>query len=65
MRRILALVIGTGFAVGGLLLLYNLFFEAVKIPFMFVAGGGFMTFIGAAVMWDTVRNWNIPQSSDD
>jgi hypothetical protein len=60
MRKYIALVVGVGSLIGGGYLLYNLFFNASKIPFMFVLGGGFLIFIGGFVVLDTFRNWNTP-----
>ena len=58
MRKHLSLIIGAACLLGGIWLLYQLLFEAERFPIMFVAGGGLITFIGAALIWDTWRNWN-------
>ncbi len=58
MRKYIALVVGFGSLFGGGYLLYNLFFNATKIPFMFVAGGGMLMFIGGFITLDTIRRWN-------
>lgn len=57
MRKYIGLVFGVACFVGGLWLLYILFFEAERIQFMFVIGAAFLTFIGVAGLVDTWKNW--------
>ena len=64
MRKYIAIVVGFGALFGGGYLLYNLFFNATTIHFMFVAGGGFLMFIGCFVIFDTIRKWNTPALSE-
>jgi len=65
MRKYIALVAGSGALFGGWYLLYNLFFNATKIPFMFLAGGGMLLFVGGFIVFDTIRNWNNPSGEED
>ena len=62
MRKYVALIIGVGVLIGGGYLLYSLFFHAERFPFMFVAGGGFLMFIGGHLVVDTLRNWQEEKS---
>ena len=56
MRKILAFVLGLACLVGGTWYLYFALFQKDEgTPSMFIAGGGFIAFIGAALIWDTLR----------
>ena len=58
MRKILSLILGAAMVLGGGYLLYNLFFNASKIPIMFIAGGGLLVGIGGYFMFETLKEWN-------
>lgn len=57
MRKYIGLVVALACLIGGLFLLYRLFFEADTIRFMFVIGATFLAGIGVAGLVDTWRHW--------
>ena len=57
MRKYIALVIGSGMTTGGLYILYSLLFKAAVIKGLFFVSGGVVTFLGAYLVYDTIKRW--------
>lgn len=57
MRKILSLVIGGACLVVGVWSIYGLFFEAAYVKGLFLLGAGFIVFVGAYLIWNTLRDW--------
>jgi len=65
LRTAISIVIGGAMVIGGLWVFYQLIFEAPIISEFFLVGGGFVTFLGIALLWDTFKHRNTPPSLDD
>lgn len=65
MRKYFAAIVGAGLLAGGLWLIYSMIFVSGRLVGLAFGAAGLLMFLGAYVIWHTIKDWNSNSSPND